>query len=77
MFWHLQGLADLGSCSGGIHQPLRALDGVISQVEAQWLRLYGVSCSFAQIRSSDLRNSPPLFGLAKSRLQKTLLIHQT
>ena len=27
------------------------------------------------IRSNDLRNSPPLCGLARSRLQKTLLIH--
>ena len=31
---------------------------------------------FAQIRSSDLRNSPSLNGRARSRLQKTLPLHQ-
>ena len=47
------------------------------QIDPQPLRCYLCRCSLFQIRSSDLRNSPPLCGLVRSRLQKTLLIHQT
>ena len=40
------------------------------------LSLYPLPCSFFQILSSDLRNSPSLRGLASFRFQKTLPIHQ-
>ena len=46
-------------------------------IDTQPWRRYLCRCSFFQIRSSDLRNSPPLCGRARSRLQKTLLIHHT
>jgi hypothetical protein len=33
-------LAGFAPCSGGKYYPLQALDGTISQVEAQWLRRF-------------------------------------
>jgi len=77
----LQGIAALGAAGSSWVVDLESGQEVVDccsySLKAQWLHRYQRCRSFAQIRSSDLRNSPPLFGLAKSRLQKTLLIHQS
>jgi hypothetical protein len=70
-------LADIQDCEEQLR--IYAPSGCLKppQIDTQPLRRYLCCCSFFQIRSSDLRNSPPLCGRARLRLQKTLPIHQT